>query len=98
MQFEASHLQICSVFAEVGVGVVSEAVTADGLIVWVWLVRAGKADILRLTGVGRAEGRRALTCSDLQLLTDGVGVPADCLCVRLQKGNVFTEEYIYLQP
>lgn len=45
-----------------------------GLVGRLWLVGVarGMADILRLTGVGRAVGRLAFTCTDLQLPAEGV--------------------------
>lgn len=39
-------------------------------------VATGMVDILRLTGVGSADGRRALACSALQPPTGGVKGPA----------------------
>ena len=40
-------------------------------------VATGMVDILRFTGVGRAEGRRAFTCCDRQLPAEGVRGPAE---------------------
>ena len=77
MQLKASYLHLCRFLAELEVGVLSESVTAGGLAVSVWLAGAGTANVLRLTGVGRAEGRRALTCGALQAPAEGVRGPAD---------------------
>lgn len=52
-------------------------VGGTGLVSRVWLVGVGMADTLRLTGVGRAEGRRAFICSDLTPPAEGVKGPAE---------------------
>lgn len=63
--------------ADPGAG--SESEVGGGLVGRVWLVgvATGMADILRLTGVGRAVGRRAFTCIDLQVPAEGVRGPAE---------------------
>lgn len=55
--------------SEVGGGLVGRS--------WLVGVATGMADILRLTGVGRVEGRRGFTCNDLQLPAEGVRGPAE---------------------
>lgn len=47
-----------------------EPATVGDLAVRVWLPGAGTADVPRLTGVGRADGRRDEVCRGLQLLTE----------------------------
>lgn len=72
----ASYLQLCCLVYEVG----TESERAGGL-----GVGEGMSEALRLTGVGRAEGRRGFICSDLHVIPEGVSGPADGFWGRLKE-------------
>ena len=84
------HLQLLSILSALGAVSVSEV---GGGLAGRFLVGVGVgiADILCLSGVGRAEGRRAFICRDLLPPAQGVRGPAVGFWGRLQERKTISD-------